>query len=165
MDKIVSLAKRRGFVFQSSEIYGGLNGCWDFGPLGVELLNNIKQAWWQAMTYRDDVEGIDASILMHPRVWEASGHVGGFSDPLAECRKCNTRIRVDKELEKIGVSADYLLSKRTKFYATYGKIYNGDDSKYMLSPAANCTTGAGAVSACSSALGTHGFDVGIAHTF
>ena len=71
LDTIVSLAKRRGFVFQSSEIYGGLNGCWDYGPLGVELLRNIKEAWWRAMTYRDDIEGIDASILMHPRVWEA----------------------------------------------------------------------------------------------
>ncbi|HNJ73366.1 MAG TPA: glycine--tRNA ligase, partial [bacterium] len=75
MDKIVSLCKRRGFIFQSSEIYGGLNGCWDYGPLGVELLKNYKDAWWKAMTFRDDIEGLDAAILMHPRVWEASGHV------------------------------------------------------------------------------------------
>ena len=95
MDKIVSLAKRRGFVFQSSEIYGGLNGCWDFGPLGVELLNNIKQAWWQAMTYRDDIEGLDASILMHPKVWEASGHVENFTDPMVDCKQCKARYRVD----------------------------------------------------------------------
>jgi glycyl-tRNA synthetase len=73
MGKLVSLCKRKGFVFQSSEIYGGLNGCWDYGPLGVELLRNIKEAWWREMTYRDDVEGIDASILMHPRTWEAAG--------------------------------------------------------------------------------------------
>ena len=71
LETIVSLCKRRGFVYQSSEIYGGLNGCWDYGPLGVELLRNVKEAWWREMTYRDDVEGIDTSILMHPKVWEA----------------------------------------------------------------------------------------------
>jgi glycyl-tRNA synthetase len=96
MDKIVSLAKRRGFVFQSSEIYGGLNGCWDYGPLGVELLNNIKYSWWRAMTYRDDVEGIDASILMHPKVWEASGHVENFTDPMVDCKECKARFRADQ---------------------------------------------------------------------
>jgi glycyl-tRNA synthetase len=96
MDKIVSLSKRRGFVFQSSEIYGGLNGCWDYGPLGVELLNNIKQAWWRAMTFRDDVEGIDASILMHPKVWEASGHVENFTDPMVDCKECKARFRADQ---------------------------------------------------------------------
>ena len=101
MDKIVSLAKRRGFVFQSSEIYGGLNGCWDFGPLGVELLNNIKQSWWQAMTYRDDVEGLDASILMHPKVWEASGHVENFTDPMVDCKQCKARYRVDLLFESL----------------------------------------------------------------
>ncbi|MBE0539220.1 MAG: glycine--tRNA ligase [Ignavibacterium sp.] len=96
MDKIVSLAKRRGFVFQSSEIYGGLNGCWDYGPLGVELLNNIKQSWWREMTYRDDIEGIDASILMHPKVWEASGHVENFTDPMVDCKECKARFRADQ---------------------------------------------------------------------
>ena len=95
VEKIVSLAKRRGFVFQSSEIYGGLNGCWDYGPLGVELLKNIKEEWWKAMTYRDDVEGLDASILMHSRVWEASGHVENFSDPMIDCKKCKSRYRLD----------------------------------------------------------------------
>ena len=95
MEKIVSLAKRRGFVFQSSEIYGGLNGCWDYGPLGVELLNNVKQQWWRTMTFRENVEGVDASILMHPRVWEASGHVENFTDPMVACRQCNARYRVD----------------------------------------------------------------------
>jgi glycyl-tRNA synthetase len=95
MDKIVSLAKRRGFVFQSSEIYGGLNGCWDYGPLGVELLRNVKEEWWRAMTLREDVEGVDASILMHPRVWEASGHVANFTDPMVDCRQCKARYRVD----------------------------------------------------------------------
>jgi glycyl-tRNA synthetase len=96
MDKIVSLCKRRGFVFQSSEIYGGLNGCWDYGPLGVELLRNLKEQWWQAMTYRVDIEGIDAAILMHPRVWEASGHVENFTDPMVDCKECKARFRADQ---------------------------------------------------------------------
>ena len=95
MDKLVSLCKRRGFIFQSSEIYGGLNGCWDYGPLGVELLRNVKEVWWKSMTYRDDIDGLDASILMHPRVWEASGHVDGFTDPLIDCRNCKSRFRED----------------------------------------------------------------------
>ena len=96
MDKLVSLCKRRGFVFQSSEIYGGTGSVWDYGPLGVELKNNIKQAWWRAMVHRrDDIEGLDAAILMHPRVWEASGHVAGFTDPLIECSNCHRRFRAD----------------------------------------------------------------------
>ena len=95
LEKIVSLSKRRGFVFQSSEIYSGLNGCWDYGPLGVELLRNVKDAWWKAMTYREDVEGLDASILMHPRVWEASGHVENFTDPMVDCKQCKSRYRLD----------------------------------------------------------------------
>lgn len=101
MDKIVSLSKRRGFVFQSSEIYGGLNGCWDYGHLGVELLRNIKEEWWKAMTFRDDVEGIDAAILMHPKVWEASGHVENFTDPMVDCRVCKSRFRLDILAESI----------------------------------------------------------------
>ena len=96
MDKIVSLAKRRGFIFQSSEIYGGLNGCYDYGPLGVELLRNLKEAWWREMTFREDIEGIDASILMHPRTWEASGHVENFTDPLVDCKECKARFRADQ---------------------------------------------------------------------
>lgn len=96
LSTLVSLCKRRGFVFQSSEIYGGLNSCWDYGPLGVELKFNIKKAWWDAMTSRDDVVGLDASILMAPQVWKASGHIDGFSDPLVECKKCKSRHRVDK---------------------------------------------------------------------
>ena len=101
MEVIVSLAKRRGFVFQSSEIYGGLNGCYDYGPLGVELLRNIKEAWWKEMTYREDIEGIDASILMHPRVWEASGHVENFTDPMVDCKNCKSRYRLDVLYEMI----------------------------------------------------------------
>jgi glycyl-tRNA synthetase len=103
MEKIVSLCKRRGFVFQSSEIYGGLNGCWDYGPLGVELLRNVKEQWWRAMTFREDVEGLDASILMHPRVWEASGHVENFTDPMVDCKQCKSRYRVDILFEEISV--------------------------------------------------------------
>jgi len=97
MDKIVSLAKRRGFIFQSSEIYGGINSCYDYGPLGVELKKNVKELWWKSMVYeREDVEGVDASILMHPRVWEASGHVEGFTDPMVDCKVCKSRFREDK---------------------------------------------------------------------
>jgi glycyl-tRNA synthetase len=97
MDKLVSLCKRRGFVFQSSEIYGGLGSCWDYGPLGVELKNNVKRFWWEAMTHRrDDIEGIDAAILMSPKVWQASGHVEGFTDPLVDCKKCKRRFRADQ---------------------------------------------------------------------
>jgi len=95
-----SLAKRRGFVFQSSEIYGGLGSCWDYGPLGIELKKNIKDYWWRSMTLRDDVEGIDAAILMAPRVWEASGHVENFTDPLVDCRNCKARFRSDKAEKK-----------------------------------------------------------------
>ncbi|TMB63273.1 MAG: glycine--tRNA ligase [Chloroflexi bacterium] len=96
-DKINSLAKRRGFVFPSSEIYGGAGATWDYGPLGVELKNNVKRAWWRAMVQlRDDIVGIDAAILMHPRVWEASGHVENFIDPLVECGNCRKRFRIDE---------------------------------------------------------------------
>jgi glycyl-tRNA synthetase len=100
MDKLVSLCKRRGFVFQSSEVYGGLGSVWDYGPLGVELKRNVKDRWWRAMVQsRDDIEGLDAAILMHPKVWEASGHVAGFTDPLVDCRTCKARFRADKIAE------------------------------------------------------------------
>jgi glycyl-tRNA synthetase len=96
MEKLVSLAKRRGFVYQSSEIYGGLGSVWDYGPLGVELKRNLKDRWWRSMVHaRDDIEGIDAGILMHPKVWEASGHVAGFTDPLVDCRHCKQRFKGD----------------------------------------------------------------------
>jgi glycyl-tRNA synthetase len=96
MQKIVSLCKRRGYIFQSSEIYGGLNSCWDYGPLGVELKNNIKRAWWKAMVHsREDVVGLDSAVLMHPKIWEASGHVDGFTDPMVDCTKCRRRFRED----------------------------------------------------------------------
>jgi len=97
MDKIVSLCKRRGFVFPSSEIYGGLGSSWDYGPLGSELKRNLKGYWWDAMTNRrDDIEGLDASILMHPQVWHTSGHVAEFSDPMVDCKTCKMRFRADQ---------------------------------------------------------------------
>ena len=118
MDKLVSLAKRRGFIFPSSEIYGGLNGCWDYGPLGVELKRNVKDAWWEDMVSRHDntmpaegapaafdMVGLDCSILMNPRVWEASGHVGGFTDPMVDCRETKNRFRAD-QLGVFGVVDD-----------------------------------------------------------
>ena len=112
MEKIISLCKRRGFVFQGSEIYGGLAGIYDFGPRGVELLNNLKRLWWKANVYdKENFYGLDAGMFKNPRTWEASGHTSGFSDPLAECRNCQTRIRVDKELEKIGAKADEKMSE------------------------------------------------------
>src|SRR6202171_4806600 len=96
MEKLVSLAKRRGFIFQSSEIYGGTGSVWDYGPLGVELKRNLKERWGRGMVRaRNDIEGLDAAILMHPRVWEASGHVSGFVDPLVDCRNCKKRFRAD----------------------------------------------------------------------
>ena len=94
MQKIVSLCKRRGFVFQSSEIYGGLKSAYDYGPLGVELKRNLMNLWWREMVHsREDVVGLDASIMMHPKVWQASGHLGGFSDPLVDCQVCKERFR------------------------------------------------------------------------
>ena len=104
MEKIVSLCKRRGFIFQSSEIYGGLNGAWDYGPLGVELKRNLKNYWWHVTVHeRDDVVGMDGSILTHPAVLKASGHVEGFSDPMIDCRTCKAHLRTDQLVEKKGV--------------------------------------------------------------
>ena len=136
LEKIVSLAKRRGFVFQSSEIYGGLNGCWDYGPLGVEMLRNLKDAWWRAMTQRGDIEGLDASILMHPRVWEASGHVQNFSDPMVDCRECKSRYRVDHlfaEMSEKEIESDCEIalqrSNTPRFYRKeqLAEVITGDD--------------------------------------
>ncbi|HWE36341.1 MAG TPA: glycine--tRNA ligase [Isosphaeraceae bacterium] len=99
MEKLVSLCKRRGFIFPSSEIYGGINGFWDYGPLGVELKRNIKDAWWRDNIHlRDDMVGLDSSIIMHPKVWEASGHLSGFNDPMVDCKACKGRFRADQLL-------------------------------------------------------------------
>jgi len=123
IEKVVSLAKRKGFVFQSSEIYGGLNGCWDYGPLGVELLRNVKEEWWKFMTYREDVEGLDASILMHPRVWEASGHVENFTDPMIDCKQCKARYRLDTLGEAI---AD---KKKEKIFKAFSEAIAGSEKE------------------------------------
>ncbi len=96
MADLVAHCKQRGFIFQSSEIYGGLGSCWDMGPLGVELKNNIKNTWWKSMTNRTDVDGIDAAILMHPTVWKASGHIDNFTDPMVDCKSCKGRFRADQ---------------------------------------------------------------------
>ena len=103
MEKIVSLCKRRGFIFQSSEIYGGLNGFWDYGPLGAELKRNVKDAWWRTMVYqRDDVAGLEATIIMHPQIWRASGHVETFADLMRECPLTKKRVRADQVEQQSG---------------------------------------------------------------
>ncbi len=113
MDKIISLCKRRGFIFPSSEIYGGFNSIYDFGPYGVELENAIKKEWWHNMVQlREDIIGLDSSIFMNPEVWQASGHVTGFSDPLIECRQCNLRLRADHVLESLDIKADEKISEQ-----------------------------------------------------
>ncbi len=112
LSKIVSFAKRRGFIYPSSEIYGGFSAVYDYGPYGVELVNSIKREWWKNMVQvREDIVGLDSGIFMSPKIWEASGHVSGFSDPLTECKKCNSRLRVDHLLEDIGVFADEKMSE------------------------------------------------------
>lgn len=100
MEKVVALAKARGFVYPGSEIYGGLANTWDYGPLGVELKNNVKKAWWQKFVKESETNvGVDCAILMNPQAWVASGHVGGFADPLMDCKECNERFRADKMIE------------------------------------------------------------------
>src|SRR5207247_1571845 len=109
MEKIVSLCKRRGFIFQSSEIYGGINGFWDYGPLGAELKRNVKDLWWRSMTQlRDDVVGLEATIIMHPKIWEASGHTSTFSDTMVDCLLTKKRFRADQIEPENGVAYDYL---------------------------------------------------------
>jgi glycyl-tRNA synthetase len=117
MEKIVSLCKRRGFIFQSSEIYGGLNGFWDYGPLGAELKRNIKESWWRSMTHsRDDVVGLDASIIMHPKIWEASGHTSTFSDLMVDCLLTKKRFRADQVEPQSGTAYSYTgANDRSKF--------------------------------------------------
>jgi len=130
MDKIVSLCKRRGFIFQSSEVYGGLASAWDYGPLGVELKRNVKAAWWKAVVHdRDDMVGLDASILMHPQVWEASGHVNNFSDPFVSCSSCQRYFRLDKVWDEIWESS---------WFRSLSKVMAGEkDSSCLLRWAKN----------------------------
>ncbi|MBM4401992.1 MAG: glycine--tRNA ligase, partial [Candidatus Cloacimonetes bacterium] len=117
MDKVLSLCKRRGFVYPNSEIYGGIAGFYDYGPLGVELKNNIKKEWWKEMVWsREDVVGIDGAIITHPRVWEASGHIEGFTDPLVDCKSCKKRFRADHlledlEIKETGAVGDELINR------------------------------------------------------
>jgi glycyl-tRNA synthetase len=121
MDVLVSLCKRRGFIFQSSEIYGGTGSCWDFGPLGVELKNNIKRLWWRDFVQqRGDLVGLDASILMHPSVWKASGHVDNFTDPMVDCRECKHRFRAD-QLDELAWTHFCPATKGNKFTIPAGE--------------------------------------------
>ena len=116
LDKITALAKRRGFIYPSSEIYGGISGFWDYGPLGTELKKNIKREWWWSMvSRREDVVGIDAAIIMNPKVWEASGHLEAFTDPLVECKVCHKRFRLDtyeELMNKSSIQANTVATKK-----------------------------------------------------
>lgn len=124
MDKIVSLAKRRGFIFPGSEIYGGITGFWDYGPLGTELKRNIKNEWWKNMVYaRENVVGLDAAIIMNPEVWKASGHTDSFSDPLVECKICHERVRADQEDKIKEHEAEHAKRKEEVFW-TEPKTFN-----------------------------------------
>jgi glycyl-tRNA synthetase len=141
MEKIASLAKRRGFVFQSSEIYGGQSGAWDYGPLGIELKNRIARVWWKEMTQlHDNIVGLDAAILMHPRTWEASGHVENFTDPLVDCKKCKTRFRADQIpeenlLQRVCPDCGGELTDTRKFNLMFkthiGAVEEGADALYL----------------------------------
>lgn len=129
MDKIVNLCKSRGIIFQGSEIYGGMGNTWDYGPVGVELKNNIKKAWWQKVVQeRDNVYGVDAAILMNPRVWDASGHTASFSDPKMDCKSCKTRHRADNLIEdynakhNIEMAVDAMTNEEMQAYITEHKI-------------------------------------------
>jgi len=133
MEKIVSLCKRRGFVFQSSEIYGGINGFWDYGPLGAELKRNVKELWWHAMTrQRDDVAGLEATIIMSPAIWKASGHVDTFSDPMCDCRKCKKRFRADQLCEDQGLTL--IKTAAGKFELPVGTKCTGCGSTELTEP-------------------------------
>jgi glycyl-tRNA synthetase len=133
MEKIVSLCKRRGFIFQSSEIYGGINGFWDYGPLGAELKRNVKELWWNAMTrQREDVAGLEASIIMSPLIWKASGHVDTFSDPMCDCKKCKKRHRADQLCEDQGLTL--IKNADGKFALPEGTKCTSCDSKELTEP-------------------------------
>jgi len=138
MNDLVGLCKRRGFIFQSSEVYGGLASCWDYGPLGIELKRNIKESWWRSMTYRQDIEGIDASILMHPTVWKASGHIDGFNDPMVDCKSCKERYRADqidlsKPCQKCGVSDQFTEPRdfNLMFKTQMGAVEDSSSTVYL----------------------------------
>jgi glycyl-tRNA synthetase len=136
--KISSLCKRRGFIFQSSEIYGGLASVWDYGPLGVEMKNNIKRAWWESMVYkRDDIEGLDAGILMNREVWNASGHATSFADLLSDCKKCKKRFRIDQVKGKNCPECGGELTEPRQFnlmFKTFAGSVEGQSSEIFLRP-------------------------------
>ncbi len=149
MDKIMSLSKRRGFIFQSSEIYGGMNSCWDYGPLGVELKRNLKNTWWRdVITSRSNVVGMDAGILMHPKVWIASGHVENFHDPLVDCLDCKTRFREDKAPHKFKCTKCKLkfrveggkIITNKKFEEAFDDLNASEVGVYFNSDCPNCKT-------------------------
>src|SRR5947207_792727 len=136
LEQIVSLAKRRGFVFPSSAVYGGLGSTWDYGPLGVELKNNVKRAWWRSVVYdRDDMEGLDAAILMNRLVWKYSGHEATFSDPLVDCKKCKRRFREDHVKGKTCPECDGELTEPRNFnlmFQTYiGPVQDESGLAYL----------------------------------
>ena len=134
LETIASLCKRRGFIFQSSEIYGGINGFWDYGPLGAQLKRNIRDSWWRNIVQsRENVVGLDASIIMHPRVWEASGHVGGFADPMVDCRACKKRYRADQLCEE---QSKQLIKTATGFQLPDGIVCTACKSKDLTEPRA-----------------------------
>ena len=133
MEKIVSLCKRRGFIFQSSEIYGGINGFWDYGPLGAELKRNVKELWWNTMTReREDIAGLEATIIMSPAIWKASGHVDTFSDPMCDCKKCKKRFRADQLCEDQGLTL--IKNAAGKFELPVGTKCTSCDSKELTEP-------------------------------
>ncbi len=132
IEALTSLCKRRGFIFQSSEIYGGINGFWDYGPLGVELKRNIKEAWWKDVVQaNENIVGIDCSIIMHPKVWEASGHIGGFSDPMVDCKSCKKRYKADNLCEDQGVE---LIEENGKFALPEGMKCPSCGSRELTEP-------------------------------
>jgi glycyl-tRNA synthetase len=134
LDTLASLCKRRGFIYQSSEIYGGLNGFWDYGPLGAELKRNLKDTWWASMVrFRDDVVGLEATIIMHPAIWKASGHADGFADPMVDCRACKKRFRADQLCEEQGT---VLGKTETGFVLPAGIVCSGCGSKDLTEPRA-----------------------------
>ena len=132
METLASLCKRRGFIFQSSELYGGINGFWDYGPLGCELKRNLKEAWWKAMVRtREDVVGLDATIIMHPDIWKASGHAAGFADPMVDCKDCRKRFRADQLCEEQGKA---LVKTATGFELPEGVTCSACGSKNLTAP-------------------------------
>lgn len=132
LEAIVSLCKRRGFIFPSSELYGGINGFWDYGPMGSELKRNIRDAWWRFTVHsREDVVGLDATIIMHPRIWEASGHLGGFSDPMVDCKDCKKRYRADQLCEEQGMK---LIADGKNWKLPEGVVCTACQSKNLTEP-------------------------------